>query len=113
MTDQTKEGWNIPDVSNKSIEFAEVAIFWNEIESFLPKSFEREALGDNAIFIAFRATYPKIRNYIIKQTEQRVAREILSSFNLAYTPEGIQGDVYVMVNVEDYERLKTHYNLND
>lgn len=43
---------------------SELALFWNEISQNLPKSRERSALGDEKIFTAFAATYPKMREHI-------------------------------------------------
>ncbi len=45
----------------KDREETEIAIFWDEMSQYLPKSLEREALGDAKIFRAFKAAYPKIK----------------------------------------------------
>lgn len=46
---------------------AEVAVFWDEIASGLPKSIERSALGDEKICRAFAMAYPKIKQALLKQ----------------------------------------------
>ena len=43
----------------------EVAVFWDEISRYLPKSLERAALGDEKIFLALKIAYSKIRKYLI------------------------------------------------
>ena len=43
---------------------SELAVFWDKMASYLPKSIERSALGDEKIFIAFKATYPEIKKHI-------------------------------------------------
>lgn len=45
-----------------SREESEIAIFWSTMSDFLPKSLEREALGDEKIFRAFKAMYPNMKN---------------------------------------------------
>ena len=62
---------------------SELAMFWDEIANYLPKSKERAALGDEKIFNAFAATYPKIIKHL---TAERTAlltelRKILSDEN--------------------------------
>lgn len=42
----------------------ELAVFWDKMTSYLPKSIERSALGDEKIFIAFKETYPDIKKHI-------------------------------------------------
>jgi len=54
----------------------EVSVFWDLISSHLPKSVERSALGDEKIFLAFKAAYPSIKNYIVKSTLEEVINEI-------------------------------------
>jgi len=49
----------------ESIEEAEIVVFWDEMAKNLPKSLERNALGDEKIFLAFKATYPKIKTHLI------------------------------------------------
>lgn len=60
---------------------SEVAVFWDEMASFLPKSLEREALGDEKIFRAFRVVYPKIKEHffhqIIKELEEKYIQQKL------------------------------------
>lgn len=46
----------------------ELAFFWEIMSGYLPKSVERSALGDSKIFYAFKATYPKIKDFIRNQT---------------------------------------------
>lgn len=44
---------------------AELSIFWQEMSTYLPKTLEREALGDSKIFQAFALTYPSIKKYLL------------------------------------------------
>ena len=46
-------------------EESEIAVFWDEMASFLPKSIERSALGDEKICNAFRAMYPKMKAHLL------------------------------------------------
>jgi len=61
MTNQIK---NFIEEGEKERTDSELAIFWNEIATYLPKSYERSALGDEKIFIAFKQAYPQLKKHI-------------------------------------------------
>lgn len=46
---------------------SELAVFWEEIASNLPKSREMSALGHEKVFLAFKSAYPKIKGLIYLQ----------------------------------------------
>lgn len=48
----------------KQEEQAELSVFWQAIASHLPKSFEREAFGEDKILQAFKAVYPEMRRFL-------------------------------------------------
>lgn len=58
------------DIIQGQKEQSETAIFWQEIEKSLPKSKEMSALGTKPVFIAFKAAYPSIKQYLLKQILQ-------------------------------------------
>ena len=53
---------------------SELAIFWDKIASYLPKSIERSSLGDDKIFTAFKQAYiefrPLIADEVLKVVKQ-------------------------------------------
>ncbi len=51
-----------PKTITTFLEESEIAIFWSIMSDFLPKSLERQALGDEKIFRAFNAMYPNMKN---------------------------------------------------
>lgn len=61
---------------------AELSIFWQEISQHLPKTLEREALGDHKIFNAFAIAYKKMKPILLssynKQLLDGVEGEMLS-----------------------------------
>jgi len=61
MNNQIK---NFIEEGEKERTDSELAIFWNEIATYLPKSYERNALGDEKIFIAFKQAYPQLKKHI-------------------------------------------------
>ena len=52
-------------IKEKTIQ-SELAVFWDEIASSLPKSMERSALGDEKVFKAFASAYPKMRDHLFR-----------------------------------------------
>ena len=54
---------------------AELSIFWQEMSTYLPKTLEREALGDSKIFQAFALTYPSIKKYLLSTLLDEIERE--------------------------------------
>jgi hypothetical protein len=60
-------------IKNPTIQ-TEIAVFWDRMAGFLPKTPEREALGDEKIFLAFAATYPEIKKYIITKTYEQIKK---------------------------------------
>lgn len=61
----------------ESLREREIAVFWDEMASFLPKSLEREALGDEKIFRAFRAVYPKIKEHFFYEIYKELEEEYI------------------------------------
>ena len=66
----------IEKITEKSTLESELAVFWDEIAQGLPKSLEREALGDEKIFTAFRAAYPKIRKQLLTQHKEEAIKRL-------------------------------------
>lgn len=58
---------------------SELAIFWDKISSYLPKSIERSALGDDKIFTAFKQAYiefrPLIADEVLKVMVEKIEKE--------------------------------------
>lgn len=61
---------------NEWREESEIAVFWDEMASFLPKSIERSALGDEKICNAFRAMYPKMKAHLLDQHSAHLVERI-------------------------------------
>ena len=57
--------------AQKEKEKSELAVFWDELSSHLPRNIERAALGDEKIFLAFRAVYPKIKSHILTEARKK------------------------------------------
>lgn len=55
---------------------SELAIFWDKIASYLPKSIERSALGDDKIFTAFKQAYIEFRPLIADEVLKVIIRKI-------------------------------------
>lgn len=68
---------------------AELSIFWQEIAQHLPKTLEREALGDHKIFNAFAIAYKKMKPIL------------LSSYNKQLL-DGIEGEIDSLEPKEQY-----------
>ncbi len=47
----------------------EVAIFWNKMSEYLPKSLERSALGDEKIFTALKLAYIEFRPALLAKQQ--------------------------------------------
>lgn len=62
--------------NNKEWEKSELAVFWDEISKFLPKSVERAALGDEKIFIAFKSAYPLIKRFILLSHDKEMKERL-------------------------------------
>lgn len=59
---------------------SEISIFWDKMSEYLPKSFERSALGDEKIFIAFKQAYIEFRPFIADEVLKVVVRKIKEKF---------------------------------
>ena len=55
----------------------EMAIFWDLVSLFLPKSKERHALGDNKIFEAIYRAYIEFRPILLRSVFKRQAEGII------------------------------------
>lgn len=93
-----KKGFN----KEEMLEESELAVFWDEISTNLPKSIEREALGDKKIFSAFRIAYPKIKSHIVKEARKERDKEIVKILNST-----------VMQHVPDDSTTISHRMLRD
>lgn len=56
---------------------SELAVFWNEMSNFLPKTRARAELGDQAIFAAFKALYPIMRTHIATLAQEEARKEMV------------------------------------
>jgi hypothetical protein len=65
-----------PTPANEWREESEIAVFWDQMASFLPKSIERSALGDEKICNAFRAMYPKMKAYLLDQQSAQIVERV-------------------------------------
>jgi len=55
---------------------AELSIFWQEMSTYLPKTLEREELGDSKIFQAFALTYPSIKKYLLSTLLDEIEKQV-------------------------------------
>lgn len=86
---------------NKTIEESEISVFWNEIAKHLPKSVEREALGDEKIYTAFRAAYPKMRKHIVQLAREEERGKVFEALGNTFP----KADVRMIANA--YKALTT------
>lgn len=75
---------------------AELSIFWQEIAQHLPKTLEREALGDHKIFNAFAIAYKKMKPIL------------LSSYNKQLL-DGVEGEVKELPTESVYDHEGDYY----
>lgn len=81
---------------------SEITVFWDEMSKHLPKSMEREALGDEKIFVAFKAIYPKIRAFHLSQIEAKVLGVIEENKK---TIEKFSGDGFVTPEMKNFAHI--------
>lgn len=63
---------------------SELSVFWNEIETNLPKSLEMSALGNDKVFRAFAIVYPKIREHLHKALLEAVIEMVEEEKNARF-----------------------------
>lgn len=61
---------------------SELAVFWDEISKFLPKSKERKALGDDKIFKALRIAYPGMRQHLMDECYETIRKQVCGWFDV-------------------------------
>mgnify|MGYP007071669334 CR=1 FL=1 len=71
MSKETQNKWEGENkIHQKHKIDSEVSIFWDKISEYLPKSLERNALGDETIFRAFNQAYKEFRPFLISRIEK-------------------------------------------
>lgn len=67
---------------NSKIE-VEASVFWSKIAEYLPKSFERSALGDEKIYNAFYPAYLQFREVLLHTLQEEYKKD------MRYNPMGV------------------------
>lgn len=101
-----KEQEKITIDKDKLIARSEIAVFWDNFSKVLPESRARSEIGDEKIFIAFKDTFIKVRefykeNYISKEEVRERIEDIIDKDNTEISDLSIQNRLHLFL--KEYE----------